>query len=89
MNIGVVAGGSFDRDLLAWAHPDLNIVDVAADELGSLSSYAAVCCEVDVVDTVTDTVPVSLGAGQEGCWVWPDLLPQWFMHRRFSLLSEV
>ncbi|SIN75663.1 hypothetical protein [Halodesulfovibrio marinisediminis] len=88
-SLGVLAGGSFDRDLLAWAHPDLNIVEVAEDDLGSLSSLAAVCCEADVVDAVADTVPVSLGAGQEGCWIWPDLLPQWFMHRRFSLLSEV
>ncbi|SHI63319.1 hypothetical protein ACQ0P8_02445 [Halodesulfovibrio aestuarii] len=88
-SIGVLSGGSFDRKLLAWAHPDLNIVDVTVDDLASLPSVAAVCCEGDVVDTVVDTVPVSLGAGQEGCWIWPDLLPQWFTHRRFSLLSEV
>lgn len=88
-SLGVLAGASFDRDLLAWAHPDLNIVDVTTDDLSSASGFAAICCEADVVDTVADTVPVSLGAGQEGCWIWPDLLPQWFTHRRFSLLSEV
>lgn len=88
-SIGIVAGGAFDRDLLSWAHPDLSIVDVAADDFATVSSLAAICCEADVVDTVPDTVPVSLGAGQEGCWVWPQLVPQWFIHRRFSLLSEV
>lgn len=88
-SLGVLAGASFDRDLLAWAHPDFTIVDVSVDDLASPSSFAAICCEADVVDSVADTVPVSLGAGQEGCWVWPELLPQWFTHRRFSLLSEV
>lgn len=88
-SIGIIEGTALDRDLLSWAHPDMNIVDVTEDELSSLSAVAAVCCEADVVDTVPDTVPVSLGAGQEGCWIWPELQPQWFMHRRFSLLSEV
>lgn len=88
-SIGIVEGTALDRDLLSWAHPDMNIVDVTEDDLASLSAVAAVCCEADVVDNVPDTVPVSLGAGQEGCWIWPELQPQWFMHRRFSLLSEV
>ncbi|MCT4533870.1 hypothetical protein [Halodesulfovibrio sp.] len=87
--IGVISGGTIDRDLLAWAHPDFTIVDVAAENVATISSLAAVCCEADIVDSVSDSVPVSLGAGQEGCWVWADLLPQWFMHRRFSLLSDV
>ncbi|WP_290918600.1 hypothetical protein [Halodesulfovibrio sp.] len=88
-SIGIIEGTALDRDLLSWAHPDMNIVDVTEDELFSLSAVAAVCCEADVVDNVPDTVPVSLGAGQEGCWIWPELQPQWFMHRRFSLLFEV
>jgi len=87
--IGVLENVAVDRDLLTWAHPDLSIVDVTENELSALSAVAAVCCEADCVDTIPDTVPVSLGAGQEGCWVWPQLQPQWFMHRRFSLLSEV
>lgn len=88
-SIGIVGDTAIDRDLLTWAHPDFNILDVAEDDLSSLSGVAAVCCESDVVDNIPDTVPVSLGAGQEGCWIWPELQPQWFMHRRFSLLSEV
>ncbi|MCG8531878.1 MAG: hypothetical protein MI749_14610 [Desulfovibrionales bacterium] len=87
--IGVHKNGAFDTALLAWAHPDWDVVEVTEDDFAEDRSFAAVCCESDIVDAVPDYIPVSLGAGQEGCWIWPDLTPQWFMHRRFSLLSEV
>lgn len=87
--MGILEATSVDKELLVWAHPDLALSDVSQDAVSEQVSLAALCCEADSVDSIPDTVPVSLGAGQEGCWIWPDLHPQWFTHCRFSLLSEV
>ena len=79
-------------DVLKWAHPDWNMVDLSeVDDISTLggTGFAAIACNGDKMDTVPDTVPFVLGSGQEACWVWPDLLPEFFMHRRLNLLSDI
>lgn len=55
----------------------------------SQHNWAAVVCGAETVDSIPDTVPLTLGAGQEACWVWADLGTDFFMHTRASLMTDL
>jgi hypothetical protein len=81
-----------DEDLLSWAHPDLQIVRYDGENLEMVQEeggFLALAGTPDLVDIVPDSIPLMLGPGQEGCWVWPELEPQFFMQRRLSLMTEM
>lgn len=85
-------GPQWDREKLTWAHPDWNLIDISElDEFSELggAGFAAIACGPEYMDTVPDTVPATIGPGQEACWVWPDLIPGFFMHRRLALMSDM
>jgi hypothetical protein len=85
-----------DEELLAWAHPDLQIVRYDGDNLEMVQQdasgeggFLALAGTPDLIDIVPDSIPLMLGPGQEGCWIWPELEPQFFMQRRLSLMTEM
>ncbi|MFV0349420.1 MAG: hypothetical protein ACK5JO_12620 [Halodesulfovibrio sp.] len=85
-----------DEELLAWAHPDLQIVRYDGDNLEMAQQgaagegvFLALAGTPDLIDIVPDSIPLMLGPGQEGCWVWPELDTQFFMQRRLSLITEM
>lgn len=91
-NLAVARDADMDIDLLHWAHPDLALVEVDTefqDVLPTVEQCAAFAGPSHLLDVVPDSYPLMLGSGQEGCWIWPDLAPDWFMLRRISLLTDL
>lgn len=95
--IGVATGQEIDVDLLAWAHPDMKLVSVNVENadpddftgFSGCEAFAAFVGDPEVIDLVPDSVPLMLGPGQEGCWIWPDLEPSFFLQRRLALVTEM
>ncbi|UZP68393.1 hypothetical protein N1030_05290 [Desulfovibrio mangrovi] len=92
-----------DEGLLSWAHPDLACIRLdeerlallregeaelpfASDTQGPVLAFAG---SSDCIDVVPDFIPLMIGPGQEGCWVWPELEPGFFMQRRLTLVTEI
>ncbi len=89
-----VAGDVVDTSLLAWAHPDLRLERLSGGDetlTAALESgdYAAFAGDTEFLDVVPDSVPLMLGPGQEGCWLWAGLAPDWFLQHRISLVTEL
>ena len=92
----------FDLDALAFCQPDLDItVHGGAGELppgnflpgtNDLEHVLANLTEVaylpfDLVGKGLDRASLVLGPGQEGGWIWPELLPEFFQKHRIALTT--
>ncbi len=83
------AGAPLDRDALAFAQPDLTLVEASnppggPDVLATTadSGYDAVYGSGD--DGRGGDVPLVLGPGRETFWLWPHLSPEAFRLRRVA-----
>lgn len=81
-------GAAWDWDTLHWAHPDA-VTTVWGNRTEALPSgftarkgkmssflkeaYTAAFVPSDAQAEALDRVPLVLGPGHEGCWLWPDL----------------
>lgn len=98
---GVFPGpdAAFDREALAFAHPDMAffVHDQAASVCqepfqaaqGSLaeaadSGYDAVYVGSDQLSQGLAAAPLALGPGRETFWLWPELSPEAFRRRRVA-----
>ncbi len=94
---------AFDREALAFAHPDLAFgVHGAADAPaegpfqaapGSLAAagglgYDAVYVGRDRLEQALDVAPLVLGPGRETFWLWPGLSPEAFRRRRVAAVVD-
>ena len=89
----------FDLDVLAWAHPQARLrvwEEDSTDHRDASQRFEAfldqgcalLCVPPDKTDAALDRAEVVLGPGGEGCWVWPDLSPDFFRSRRAAWLVE-
>lgn len=92
----LVDEAAFDLDALAFAHPDAAFTVFGADASlpagfvrGGDSSEAFLDAVRDVAfapasltGKALDRARLVLGPGQEGCWVWPGLHPEFFLFHR-------
>lgn len=84
---------SFDLGALAFMHPDMIFsvfgaeTDLPADNFSyegdDFDEYLdaimdVAYCPVEQAASVRGRAKLTLGPGQEGCWVWPDLHPEHF-----------
>jgi hypothetical protein len=86
----------FDLDALAFTHPDIAFTAFGADVPlpdgfvrggGDFPAFLNAVRDVAFVpaDRIGDTLGrarLALGPGQEGCWVWPELHPDFFLFHR-------
>jgi hypothetical protein len=86
----------FDLDALAFVHPDTAFTVFGADVLlpdgfvrggGDFPAFLDAVRDVAFVpaDRIGDTLDrarLVFGPGQEGCWVWPELHPEFFLFHR-------
>ncbi len=90
--LAVEDAAALDTAVLAWAHPDWE--QVALSTLTNFSGerrvYAAVVADPVSSRHVTEqaNIPLVLGAGQEGCWIWPELSPAFFRHQRLHVFGD-
>ena len=87
---------TFDLDALAFIHPDTAFTAFGADVplpdgfVRGGEEFSAFLEEVGdaafvPADRINDTLGharLVLGPGQEGCWVWPELHPEFFLFHR-------
>ncbi|WP_272699976.1 hypothetical protein [Desulfovibrio sp. Fe33] len=86
----------FDLEALSFAQPDIAFTVFGADVplpegfARGGADFAAFLDDVrdvavvpaDRIDDALDKARLVLGPGQEGCWVWPDLHPGFFLFHR-------
>jgi len=87
---------TFDLDALALAHPDTAFTAFGADVSlpggfrrggEEFSAFLDAVRDVayapdDLIGRTLGRVRLALGPGQEGCWVWPELHPDFFLFHR-------
>ena len=86
----------FDREALAFAQPDLALIDAASlpdDALdclakGAISGYDAVYAGSGADPAFADAAPLRLGPGRETFWLWPQLPPEAFRRVRVAAARQ-
>ena len=88
VTIGIASQGlppvyqAFPHGMLAFAHPDA--VFAPADQAAP-EPFSAVLCAPESISFWLDHCPLVLTPGQEACWIWPDLSPDFFMDHNQAL----
>ena len=89
----------FDLDVLAWAHPQARLRVWDEDSTGQQDisqrfeafldqGCELLCVPLDKTEAALERAEVVIGLGGEGCWVWPELSPDFFRNRRTAWLYE-
>ncbi len=73
-----------DMDVLEFAHPDVEFIEVDEDDLSEIHADAAVV-PAEVVGDALLSFRIVLAHGQEGCWVWNGFGRSFFQQESIAL----
>ncbi|WP_432736340.1 histidinol dehydrogenase [Maridesulfovibrio sp. FT414] len=73
-----------DMDALAFAHPDVDFIDVDEDSIAECSGDCAVV-PAEFVGEALVSFRTVLAYGQEGCWIWNDFGSRFFRQESIAL----
>lgn len=73
-------------DVLKFAHPDVDFVEIDEESLDTIQADAAVVPPEFVGETLLSCRTV-LAHGQEGCWIWNGLNSSYFMQESTALTA--
>ncbi len=80
---------AFDREALAFAQPDMELSEIAGDQLAKAAASAyAVAYAAGGRDGLSGLAPLWLGPGRETFWLWPELVPGAFRRQRVTALRD-
>lgn len=79
------AAAGHAAELLAWAHPDAAFIPLPATSPQPADRPDALFADREFASREMEEIPLTIHPGLEGCWLHPDLTPEFFRQHRIRM----